>query len=115
MSIRKIRELRTIMTYRENISQIQIQPIHPRGGHVAFCSFVLFDSLYCSGIAIFTRPLGGYRLVFPTRIYKGVQSALFYPIRKRFGEFIEKEVTRYIKEVMKDDRYNSPKNSISSF
>jgi len=90
------------------ISEIQILPIKPQNGLVAFATFVLNDSLYLGSIAIMTRPQGGYRLLYPTKKI-GVRSLnIYHPINREFAEFIEKEVIMKFEEVMnKNDRYDS--------
>ena len=49
------------------LSEIQIIPIKPQNGLVAFASFVLDGNLYLGSIGIVTRLNGGYRLVYPTK------------------------------------------------
>lgn len=90
------------------ISQIQIIPIKPQDGLVAFASFVLDDCLYLSSIGILTRPQGGYRLVYPTKKVGTRNINLFHPINKSFAENIEREVIEKFEDVMKNhDRYDS--------
>ncbi|OGG07416.1 hypothetical protein A2872_02335 [Candidatus Gottesmanbacteria bacterium RIFCSPHIGHO2_01_FULL_42_12] len=90
------------------ISEIQIVPIKPQDGLVAFVSFVLDNDLYLGSIGIITRPEGGYRLVYPTKKL-GIRSInIFHPINKHFAETIEKEVIGKFEDVMKKyDRYDS--------
>lgn len=89
------------------ISEIQIIPIRPQNGLVAFVSFVLDGSLYLGSIGIVTRPNGGYRLVYPTKKVADRNLNIFYPINKEFSQLIESEVVRRFEEVMnKYDRHN---------
>ena len=89
------------------ISEIQIIPIKPQDGLVAFASFVLDNNLYLSSIGIITRPEGGYRLVYPTKKVGIRNINIFHPINKIFAEFIEKEVIGKFEDVMKKyDRYD---------
>ena len=89
------------------ISEIQILPIKPQNGIVAFTSLVLDDCLYLSSIAIITRPQGGYRLVYPTKKVGNRDINIFHPINKSFAQFIEEAVIKKLEEVMKlNDRYN---------
>ncbi len=89
------------------ISEIQIIPIKPQNGLVAFVSFVLEENLYLGSIGILTKPEGGYRLVYPTKKV-GVRSMnIFHPINKDFSQSIEKEVISKFEDVMKKyDRYD---------
>lgn len=89
------------------ISEIQIIPIKPQNGLVGFVSFVLDQSIYLGSIGIFTRPEGGYRLVYPSKKVGFKNINIFYPINKSFAEIIEKEVIRKFEDVMNNDRYGS--------
>src|SRR3990167_5445294 len=90
------------------LSEIQIIPIKPQNGLVAFVSFVLDESLYLGSIGIVTRLNGGYRLVYPTKKVAEKNLNIFYPINKEFAQLVENEVVRRFEEVMKDqnDRHN---------
>ena len=87
------------------ISEIQIIPVKPHNGLLAFCSFILFNSLYCSSVAIFSRPDGNYRLLYPTKQLSGKAINIFHPIDKNIGLLIEQEVSNKLKDVMTNDRY----------
>ena len=90
------------------ISEIEIAPVKPVNGLVAFASFVLWGSLYCGSVAVMTRPQGGYRLLYPTKKLGGRQLNIFYPIGREIGAAIESEVVAKLEDVMKDshDRYS---------
>ena len=81
------------------ISEIQIIPVKPKDGLVAFTSFLLNDVMYMGSIAILTRPSGGYRLVYPTRKVGDKQLNIFYPIKKEFAQMIEDVVIKKYEEV----------------
>lgn len=83
------------------LSEIQIIPIKPQNGLVAFASFVLDHNLYLGSIGILTRPAGGYRLVYPTKKVGIKNINIFHPINKSFAESIEKEVISKSEDVMK--------------
>ena len=93
------------------ISEIQIVPVKPANGLVAFASFVLNDSLYLGSIGIITRPHGSYRLVYPTKKINGRNLNLFYPISKEIGQQIEDEIVTSYENVMKNDRHRSFNNT----
>lgn len=92
------------------LSEIQIIPIKPQNGLVAFASLVLDDNLYLGSIGIITRPKGGYRLTYPTKAVGNKSMNIFYPINKTFAQKVEKEIIDRFEEVMnrvnKNDRYN---------
>ena len=91
------------------ITEVQITPIKPQNGLVAFASFVLDKSLYLGSIGILTRLNGGYRLVYPTKKVVDKNLNIFYPINKKFAQLVENEVVKQLEEVMnkKNDRHNS--------
>lgn len=90
------------------ITEIQIIPIKPQNGIVAFASFLLDKCLYLSSIAIMTRPQGGYRLVYPTKKVGQRDINLFHPIEKEFAQAVEKAVITKLENVMKaNDRHDS--------
>lgn len=92
---------------KPKISEIQIIPIKPQNGLVAFASFVLDDNLYLGSIGILTRPEGGYRLVYPTKKVGLRNINTYHPINRSFAETIEKEVIKKFEDVMrKYDRYH---------
>ncbi len=89
------------------LSEIQIIPIKPQNGLVAFACFVWDKSLYFGSIGIMTRPQGGYRLVYPTKKVGDRNINIFYPINKEFAEAIEKEIIKKFEEVVnQNDRHN---------
>lgn len=93
------------------ISEIQVVPIKPNNGLVAFASFVLFEAIYCSSVGVFTRSDGSYRLVYPTKKLVNKDINIFHPIDKNIGLLIEQEVSNKLKDVMKNDRYSINHNT----
>ena len=91
------------------ISEIQITPVKPSNGLIAFASFVLDSKLFLGSVAIMTRPDGGYRLVYPTKKIGSVNLNLFHPINRSFADEIEREVIKVIEDVMSNSnvRYSS--------
>lgn len=90
------------------LTEIQVVPIKPNNGLIAFASFVLDNNLYLGSIGIITRPEGGYRLVYPTKKVGLRNINIFHPINKEFAQSIEKEVISKFEDVMKNyDRYDS--------
>lgn len=82
---------------QNRLSEIQITPIKPQNGLVAFASFVLDGSLYLGSIGIYTRPQGGYRLTYPTR---GTFN-IFHPINRQIAEEIEHTIISKFEDVTK--------------
>ncbi len=87
------------------ISEVQILPVKPENGLIAFCSMVLYESIYCGSIAIMTRPSGSYRLVYPTKKIGVKNLNMFFPLNKKVASIIEQEVLKKLEDVMKNDRY----------
>jgi stage V sporulation protein G len=83
-----------------SISEVEIVAVKPQNGLVAFASFIINGSIYCGSVGIFTRPNGGYRLVYPTKQVAGRQLNIFHPISAATGRLIEQEVITKYEEVM---------------
>lgn len=89
------------------IAEIQIVPIKPKDGLVAFASFVLDNNLYLGGIGIYTRPEGGYRLTYPTRKVGATNYPIYHPISKEFSNTLIMAIVGKYEEVAKPyDRHN---------
>ncbi len=90
------------------ISEIQIVPVKPNKGLVAFAGFVVNDSIYVSSVAVYTRPNNpeSYRLVYPSKLIGSKETNLFYPISKKAGALIEKAVSEEVNKIFKkSDEY----------
>ena len=75
------------------ITEIQIIPVKPNNGLVAFASCVLNGSLYIGSIAIHQKlDLSGYRLTYPTKKVLDRYIHLFHPITKELSKQIEMEI-----------------------
>ena len=94
------------------ISEVQIVPVKPNNGLIAFASFVLDGKLYLSSIGIHKKLDGsGYRLTYPT---KKAGLNIFHPISKELGKEIEEALLNKLKEVMEgcNDRYSNFKHPV---
>lgn len=98
----------------KTISEINITPVKPQGGLVAFASFVLFDALYCGSVAVFSRPDGSYRLSYPNKRVGERDLDIFYPINRQVGFAIEQAVVAAYEDVMSktNARHNTSQLSI---
>lgn len=90
------------------INEIQITPIKPTSGLVAFASCLLDDNLYLGSIGVMTRLDGTYRLTYPTKKVGLKEINIFHPINKQAGSILEEKIINKFKEVMKhsNDRYD---------
>ena len=93
----------------KRITEVQVTPIKPKDGLVAFASFVLDNSLYLGSVGIATRLQGGYRLIYPTKRTGNKDMNIFHPINKAFAQAVKNEVIKHFEDVMNrgNDRYNS--------
>ena len=85
------------------ISEIQIIPVKPKDGLVAFASCVINNSLYIGNIAIYTSPSNpeGYRLVYPLKVLpNGKEINCVHPINKESGEVVSKAIIGEYKKLI---------------
>jgi len=83
------------------ISEIQIVPIKPNNGLVAFASLVLDDCLFLGSIGIYTKLNGqGYRITYPTKKVGIKDMNIYHPINKDIGLAIEQAVIRKSEEIL---------------
>ena len=86
------------------LSEIQIVPIKPRNGLLAFASFVLNNAFYVGDIAIYCRlNQEGYRLAYPIKILpNGAKINCFHPINRQSAQAIEEKVIKvYLEFIQK--------------
>lgn len=89
------------------VSEVNITPIKPTDGLVAFASCVVDSKLYLGSMGVHKLLDGtGYRITYPTKMIGSRQLNYFYPITKDVGKSIEKAiVTKCIKLFEKSDEY----------
>ncbi len=75
-------------------------PVKPQDGLVAFASCVIEGALYLGSIAVYTRPDGGYRLVYPTKKIGDRNLPIHHPINRNTGEEIEEAVISRLRDVL---------------
>jgi stage V sporulation protein G len=81
------------------ITEVNVTPIKPQDGLVAFASIVLNDSIYLSSIAVYTRPDGSYRLLYPTKKLGERILNLFHPISREASKQIETAIFKKCEEI----------------
>jgi DNA-binding cell septation regulator SpoVG len=75
------------------ITEVQVIPVRPVDGLVAFGSCVVDGQLYIGSLGIHKRLDGtGYRITYPTKLIGNRQLSYFNPITKEAGAAIEKAV-----------------------
>ena len=89
-----------------NVTEIEIIPIKPQKGLLAFANFVIDEKFYMSSVAIHSKLDGsGYRITYP----KKKAFDLFYPINKKTSKIVENAIINEFKNVMNipNDRHDS--------
>lgn len=88
-----------------NVSEVNVTPIKPQNGLIAFASIVVDESLYLGSIAVYTRPDGSYRLLYPTKKLGERLVNLFHPISRETSKQIEEAIFKKCEEIYeKSDR-----------
>jgi stage V sporulation protein G len=89
------------MNEETKISEIQIIPVKPKDGLVAFASFVLDKKYYVGSVAVFTRLNSeGFRLAYPTKKLGEKSLNIFYPINTEAGNAIEKVIGEKVNKIV---------------
>ena len=88
---------------KQQIKNIQIIPIRPKDGLVAFASLLFEESFYLGNIGIRTRPQGGFRLNYPTRLVGKTSLPIFHPINKETACTIEEAVISKYEEIVSSE------------
>jgi len=89
---------------RDEISEVIFYPITPTStGLICYVSFTYKNAIRIHDCGIITKPMGGYRLLYPVKtLSNGKRISSVYPISKEVGKKIEdfllSEYDRFIKE-----------------
>jgi len=83
------------------ITEIQIIPIKPREGLVAFASVVVENSLYLGSLGVHTRLDGsGYRITYPTKKIGNRNINIYHPINKETSKEIEEAIISEAEKIL---------------
>ena len=92
------------------VSEIQIIPVKPKDGLIAFASCVIDGRFYLGNIAVYTSPTSpdGYRLLYPIKVLpNGKEIHCVHPITKEVGEAVKRAIISKFEDLMtkqgKDD------------
>lgn len=91
------------------VSEIVYYPITPTAkGLVCYVSFTFKNSLRIQDCGIYTRPSGGYRILYPIKyLANGKTVSSVYPISKEVGkkleDFLLSEYEKFLKKTVKDE------------
>lgn len=87
------------------ITEVQIIPIKPNNGLVAFATVVLNDCLFLGSIGIHTKLDGtGLRLTYPTKKVGIRDMNIYHPLNNELSSAVESAVFTKFKNVM--NKYN---------
>lgn len=96
------------------ITEVNIVPIKPNSGLVAFASVVIENSLYLGSIGVHSRLDGSYRITYPTKKVGSKELNLYHPISRDVGSLIEQAVVAECQRLFKgrdeNDRHNKAGN-----
>lgn len=77
-----------------DVSEVNITPVKPSDGLVAFASCVINKQLYIGSMGVHQLLDGsGYRITYPTKKIGSRQLNYFHPLTKEMGTMIEEAVT----------------------
>ena len=83
------------------ITEIQIIPIKPREGLIAFASIVVENSLYLGSLGVHTRLDGsGYRITYPTKKIGNRNINIYHPINKETSKEIEEAIISEAEKIL---------------
>ena len=83
------------------ITEVQIIPIKPNNGLVAFASVVVENSLYLGSLGVYTRLNGsGYRITYPTKKIGDKNINIYHPINKETSKAIEEAIVSKAEEIL---------------
>ncbi len=83
------------------ISDVQIIPIKPKDGLVAFANVIFDEDLFLGSMGIYTRPGGSYRITYPKK-GPGEGFNVFHPINRSTAQEIEDAVIGKYEEFMEE-------------
>lgn len=86
------------------VTEVQIVPVKPVDGLVAFASCVVDNKLLLSSIGVFTKLSGGYRITFPTKKVgrDGLNVSVFNPINKEVCEAITQAILNKVSNLFEE-------------
>lgn len=90
------------------VSEVNIIPVKPTDGLVAFASCVIDGHLYIGSLGVHQRLDGtGYRITYPTKKIGTRQLNYFHPVNKDAGRVIEQAIIAKCVELFErsDERY----------
>jgi len=85
-----------------NVKEVQVVPVKPHNGLIAFASCVIDERLYLGSIAIYTKLNGqGFRLVYPTKKIGDTNIPIFHPVNKETAVAIHNAVVEKLEKLLR--------------
>ncbi len=86
------------------ITQVELIPIIPKQGHIAFANVVFEDKLALNGIGIHTcLQRSGFRLLYPTKqLPNGKIIQIYHPINKQIADEIQDTIIGQYEELLEN-------------
>lgn len=93
---------------KTDISELSFYPIKPTPkGQIGYASLLLDKKFSVNCIAVYVKPDGSYRLLFPSKyLPTGKEVQTIYPVNAETYEAILKAVTDKIENVMKGSNHD---------
>jgi len=84
------------------VTNIEIIPVRPKDGLVAFANCTIDNQLSIASIAIYTRMKGGYRLVFPGKKLGDTQVNYVVPTSRESYTAIENAIVNKYEKLLEE-------------
>jgi DNA-binding cell septation regulator SpoVG len=81
------------------IKRIEIVPIRPFEGLIAFANVVLEEGLYLGSIGVHRKLDGGFRITFPTRKVGEANLCIYHPMTPEISKEFETAICSKAEEV----------------
>ena len=86
----------------KKVTEVQILPIKPKDGLIAFASVVLNNSIYLGSIGVHLKLDGsGYRVTYPKKQVNNRDFNTYHPINKQTSQAIEMAIIEKVKRIIR--------------
>lgn len=83
-----------------DVKEVQVVPVKPHNGLIAFASCVIDGRLYLGSIAIYTKlNEEGFRLVYPTKKIGNTNIPIFHPVNRDTAEAIHSAIVEKLERL----------------
>lgn len=93
------------------IKNVNITPVTPYNGLIAFANLTLDNDILLGSIAVYRKLDGGLRLLYPSKRVKDKDVTVFHPLTREASRLIENAIFKECKNVLnkgcENDRYDS--------